>query len=64
MDPIEVYASILPAVPYVLAAYALLWVILIIYVIISSVNLKKTQKQLAALEEALEQLERKSSKPS
>ena len=61
MDPIqaEIYSTVLTSAPYVIAAYALIWVILLVYIIISSVNLKKTERQIAALEEAIEQLERR-----
>ena len=63
MDPVqaEIYASVLTAAPYVIVAYALLWVVLFVYVIYSSRSLNKTEKQLLALEEAIEQLERKAS---
>jgi hypothetical protein len=55
MDPIlaEIYSSVLGAAPYVIAAYALMWVILLAYVLIVSMSYKKTEKQIAALEEAL-----------
>jgi len=59
MDPIqaEIYSTVLTAAPYVIAAYVILWVILLIYIIFSNRSLKNTEKQLAALEEAVEQLE-------
>ncbi len=61
MDPIqaEIYSTVLDSAPYVIAAYALIWVILLVYIIISSRSLKKTEQQIAALEEAIEQLERR-----
>jgi Flp pilus assembly protein TadB len=61
MDPIlaEIYSTVLTGAPYVIGAYALLWVMLLIYIIVSHRGLKKTEKQLAALEEAISQLERK-----
>ena len=61
MDPIqaEIYSTVLTAAPYVIAAYVLMWAVLLVYIIYSNRSLKNTGKQLAALEEALEQLQRK-----
>ncbi|HBT95420.1 MAG TPA: hypothetical protein DEB24_04725 [Coriobacteriia bacterium] len=55
MDPIlaEIYSTVIESAPYVLAAYGLLWVVLLVYVLIVTLSLKKTEKQMAALEEAL-----------
>jgi CcmD family protein len=57
MDPIlaEIYSTVLGSAPYVIAAYALLWVVLLAYVLFVSLSLKKTEKQMAALEEALKE---------
>lgn len=61
MDPVlqELYGTILTAVPFVLVAYVLMWVVLLIYIIFSNRSLKKAEKQLSALEEAVQQLSRK-----
>lgn len=55
MDPIlaEIYSTVLTAAPYVIGAYALMWLVLLIYVLITVLGLKKTEQQMAALEEAL-----------
>jgi hypothetical protein len=55
MDPIlaEIYSTVLTAAPYVIGAYALMWFVLLVYVLITVLGLKKTEKQIAALEEAL-----------
>ncbi|WP_165044735.1 MULTISPECIES: CcmD family protein [unclassified Adlercreutzia] len=55
MNPvlIEIYSTILPSAPYVIAAYALIWLILLVYVAIVVSGMKKTEKQIAVLEEAL-----------
>jgi hypothetical protein len=55
MDPIlaEIYSTVLTAAPYVIGAYALMWLVLLVYVVITVLGLKKTEKQIAALEEAL-----------
>ena len=61
MDPIlvEIYSTVLTAAPYVIGAYALLWVVLLAYVIFSQVSAKKAERQLLALEEAVAQLQNK-----
>jgi len=62
MDPVLqlIYDSALTAAPYVIAAYALMWLVLLIYIIYSNRSLSKTEKQLAALEEAIGQLKKDS----
>lgn len=62
MDPIqaEIFSSVLTAAPYVIAAYVGMWLVLLIYIIFSHRSLKKTEQQLAALEEAVGQLTKKS----
>jgi heme exporter protein CcmD len=57
MDPIlaEIYSTILPAAPYVIAAYALMWLVLFVYILTITRSLKKTERHLAALEEALKE---------
>lgn len=54
MDPIlaEIYSTVLEAAPYVIAAYALMWAVLFTYVFVIVRGLKKTEKQMAVLEEA------------
>jgi hypothetical protein len=55
MDPIlaEIYSTVLAAAPYVIGAYALMWLVLLVYVLIVSFGLKRTERQLAALEESI-----------
>ena len=55
MDPIlaEIYSTVLTAAPFVIAAYALMWCALLAYLLIVTLGLKKTERQMAALEEAL-----------
>jgi len=62
MDPVleMIYSSALTAAPFVIAAYALMWAVLLVYIIYSHLGLSKTEKQIAALTEAIEQLESKS----
>lgn len=48
----QIYATILPSAPFVIAAYALIWAALLVYVVYITVRLKKTEAQMAVLEEA------------
>ncbi len=60
MNPIleQIYATILPSAPYLIAAYALIWLILFVYVIIIMRGQKKAERQMSMIEEELK--ERKS----
>jgi len=55
MDSIlaEIYSTVLTAAPFVIAAYALMWFVLLAYLLIVTLGLKKTERQMLALEEAL-----------
>lgn len=50
----EIYSTILPSAPYIIAAYVLIWLVLLIYVVIKMYGLKKTQRKIDHLEEILE----------
>jgi CcmD family protein len=50
---VEIYKTVLNAAPYVLAAYALLWVGLFGYVAFIMVRMNGLEKQIAVLEEAI-----------
>jgi hypothetical protein len=54
MDPIlaEIYSTVLTAAPYVIGAYALMWLVLLVYALTIALGLRRTTRQLAALEEA------------
>ena len=58
MNPIlaEIYSTILPSAPYIIAAYALVWFALLVFVFASFRSLKKTEAQIEVLEEAVEKL--------
>lgn len=58
MDPIlaEIYSTVLDAAPFVIAAYALLFLVLCGYVAFIMTKLKRTEKKLAALEEHVDTL--------
>lgn len=55
MDPIlaEVYSTVLPAAPYVIAAYAGIWVVLLVYVFVLARRARRTRADIDALERAL-----------
>lgn len=56
MDPIlsEVYSTVLPAAPYVLAAYIGIWLVLFIFVLVLWRKSKHTSEDIEALKQALE----------
>ena len=51
MNPIlaDIYSTILPSAPYIIAAYALLWVALLVYVLMVFRGTKKATAQLTLL---------------
>ena len=49
----EIYSTILPSAPYIIAEYALIWLALLVYVFIVMRGMKKSEAQMAVLEEAL-----------
>ena len=53
MNPVlmEIYSTVLPAAPYVVAAYAGILLVMAIYVFYVTNKLRKTEQKLAALEE-------------
>lgn len=60
MDPIlaEVYSTVLPAAPFVIAAYVGIWVALAVYVFVLSRRAKRTDRDLDALKRALDARDR------
>ena len=58
MNPVlaDIYSPVIPSMPFIIAAYALMWAVLLIYVFVSIGGLKKTEKQIAVLEEAVAEL--------
>ena len=56
MNPVlaDIYSTILPSAPFVIAAYALLWVALLVFILAIMRGIKKSEAQMAVLEEALE----------
>lgn len=61
MDPIlaEVYSTVLPAAPFVIAAYVGIWVALFVYVFMLSRRAKHTSEDIESLKQALRDREKK-----
>lgn len=61
MNPVlaDIYSTILPSAPFLIAAYALLWVALLVFVFMIMRGIKKSEAQVVVLEEALEDLKEK-----
>ena len=61
MNPVlaDIYSTVIPSMPFIIAAYALLWAVLLIYVFVSMRGMKKTEQQIAVLEEAVAELKAK-----
>ncbi len=55
MNPIlaDMYSTVIPSAPFIIGAYAIVWLALLVYVIIVVRGLKKTEEQMALLEEAI-----------
>jgi len=55
MDPIlqQIYQLVVPSLPYVIGAYAALWLGLMAYVAVTLSRLGKLEKQLALVEDVL-----------
>ena len=56
MNPIlvEIYSTIAPSAPFIIAAYALVWVLLLVLFAMQTKKLSRAEKQLMLLEEELE----------
>lgn len=52
----EIYSTVLTGAPFVIAAYALIFAILMVYVIMTMMKLKNTEKKIDALEEHVEEM--------
>jgi len=55
LDPIlvEIYSTVFDAAPYVIAAYACLWLGLMVYIGFGVNRVSKLEKQIAVLEDSL-----------
>ncbi len=64
MNPIleEIYSTIIPSAPYIIAAYALIWFVLLIFVLVSMRSLKKSEARIEILEESIQNLKAQTDK--
>ncbi|ACU94224.1 hypothetical protein Ccur_05030 [Cryptobacterium curtum DSM 15641] len=53
----QIYATILPSAPYVIAAYAFMWLALLAYTVFLAVRLSRAEAQMALLAAALDRRE-------
>jgi hypothetical protein len=55
MDPVlqQIYQLVVPSLPYVIGAYGVLWLGLMVYVGLALSRLGKLEKQLTLVEDAL-----------
>lgn len=55
MNPIlaEIYSTIIPSAPYLIAAYALIWIVLLAFVLVVHRNVKKANDRMSLIEEEL-----------
>lgn len=55
MDPVlqEIYSTVVPSAPFLIAAYALLWAALLVYVVVMQRGLKNSERRLDLLEAEL-----------
>ncbi|WP_294163543.1 hypothetical protein [uncultured Senegalimassilia sp.] len=58
MNPVlaDIYSTVIPSMPFIISSYALILDVLLIYVLVSISGLKKAEKQIAVLEEAVAEL--------
>ncbi len=59
MNPLlaNVYSTILPSAPFVIAAYAIIWIAVAVFVAIIVRGTKKNERDLVALRDAIEELQ-------
>lgn len=50
---VEIYSTIIPSAPYLIAAYALIWLVLLAFVFVVHRNVKKANARMALIEEEL-----------
>ena len=53
---LSVYGAVLPSAPYVIAAYALIWIILFVFVAVIVVGMRKNQRDYEQLERTIRHL--------
>ncbi|MDO4502701.1 MAG: hypothetical protein Q4D06_05900 [Coriobacteriia bacterium] len=55
MDPIleSIYSTVIPSAPYLIAAYALIWAVLLVFALMIWRGTKKASDRMALIEEEL-----------
>lgn len=61
MNPVleEIYSTIVPSMPFIIGAYVLMWVAILVYVLVIMLSYKKAEAQMAVLEEAVAEMQTK-----
>lgn len=54
MNPVlaEIYSTVLPAAPFLIGAYVLIWLAILIFILVVNGKVKRAEQQLMLLEEA------------
>lgn len=55
MNPIllDIYSTVIPSAPFIIAAYVIFWAVLLAFVVLVARGLKKDEAQMALLEEEM-----------
>ena len=61
MNPVlvEIYSTIVPSMPFIIGAYVLMWLAILVDMLVLPLSYKKAEKQMAVLEEAVAELQAK-----
>lgn len=61
MNPVlaEIYSTVAPSMPFIIGAYALMWLAILVYMLAITLSYKKAEAQMAVLEEAVAELQAK-----
>ena len=64
MNPVlvEIYSTVAPSMPFIIGAYVLMWVAILVYVLMIMLGYKKAERQMAVLEEAVAGLNEKNAR--
>ena len=64
MNPVlvEIYSTVAPSMPFIIGAYVLMWVAILVYVLMNMLGYKKAERQMAVLEEAVAELSEKNAR--
>ena len=61
MNPVlvEIYSTIVPSMPFIIGAYVLMWLAILVYMLVITLSSNKAEKQMTVLEEAVAELQAK-----